>query len=427
MSYAIIRNAKYTKGETGRAYVHNERKTKNHTNKDIDPTRTDLNFYIKKSNGTYIQEFNRIKKEYDLKGQIKVTSNITCEMLVTSDKEFFDKIGLNETKRYFQEAYNCIAEYKRLGKENIVSAVVHLDELTPHMHLIYIPVVHTQDKEGNPINKLSCRDFWRGQNSYRTLQDTFFKHMKSKGFDLERGLASEITGAENLKIEALKQVTNYHNTEKILQETLEFPQTQDLSEINKFMINRDEKIREKIIKPRDELIQKLFSENLTYRTELSKKANILDKAEKYEKEYTSLTAKTQELEQKCSNLENEFDTKVAEVETKYTKQINDLQINFSNQTHKLKSDYENEIYAIEHKAKKKINELEKENRGLRRIIETFKFTIDKVFNWVAEKFVSKDKVEDLKADFEYDTYTSLDPQRQLDRLDRQKDDYDMEM
>ncbi len=74
-----------------------------------------------------------------------------CEMLFTSDKEFFDKIGEKETKRYFEESYNFICSYKNLGEKNIISAVVHLDEGTAHMHLIYIPVIHTKDKERKEI------------------------------------------------------------------------------------------------------------------------------------------------------------------------------------------------------------------------------------------------------------------------------------
>ena len=49
MSYAIIRNEKLTRAESYGAYVHNDRKAKNHSNKDIDPTRTYLNFYCKEN------------------------------------------------------------------------------------------------------------------------------------------------------------------------------------------------------------------------------------------------------------------------------------------------------------------------------------------------------------------------------------------
>ena len=180
MSYAIIRNEKLTRVEAQGAYIHNARRSKGHTNKDIDNTRTHLNFYCKKNEQTYIKEFDRIKKEYDLKGHIRSNSIILCEMMITSDNEFFDKIGLEETKRYFRESYEFVCNYKNLGEKYIVSAVVHLDETTPHMHLIYIPVIHTKDKEENEIDKICARDFWRGRDSYRDLQMSFINTSHQK-------------------------------------------------------------------------------------------------------------------------------------------------------------------------------------------------------------------------------------------------------
>ena len=170
MSYAIIRNEKLTRAESYGAYVHNDRKAKNHSNKDIDPTRTHLNFYCKENETTY---------------------------MITSDNEFFKKIGLKETKRYFIESYKFVCNYKNLGERNIISAAVHLDETTPHMHLTFIPVIHTKDEQGNAIDKICARDFWRGRDSYRKLQNDFYKYVTSKGFDLERGLPVEETGAKH--------------------------------------------------------------------------------------------------------------------------------------------------------------------------------------------------------------------------------------
>ncbi len=98
-------------------------------------------------------------------------------MVFISDKEFFDTIGMEETKRYFEESYNFICNYKNLGEKNIVSAVVHFDETTPYMHLIYIPVIHTKDKNGKEIDKVCCRDFWKGRDSYRNLQNAFYEYI----------------------------------------------------------------------------------------------------------------------------------------------------------------------------------------------------------------------------------------------------------
>ena len=66
MSYAIIRNDKLTRVDAQGSYIHNDRRSKGHSNKDIDPSRTHLNFYCKENQLTYIKEFDRMKKEYDL-------------------------------------------------------------------------------------------------------------------------------------------------------------------------------------------------------------------------------------------------------------------------------------------------------------------------------------------------------------------------
>ncbi|MCI8486692.1 MAG: hypothetical protein HFJ20_06440 [Clostridia bacterium] len=57
-----------------------------------------------------------MKKEYDLKGIIKCNSIIMCEIMITSDNAFFNKIDLEETKRYFKESYKFVCNYKNLEK-----------------------------------------------------------------------------------------------------------------------------------------------------------------------------------------------------------------------------------------------------------------------------------------------------------------------
>jgi len=112
-----------------------------------------------------------------------------------------------------------------------MSATVHRDESTPHMHLIFLPVVHTTDKKGDPIDKLACSEFWRARDSYRQLQNDFHKYITSKGFELERGLPVEETGAKHEKIEHLKKITNFENTKKVLDSiNLELPEVPDIKD-----------------------------------------------------------------------------------------------------------------------------------------------------------------------------------------------------
>ena len=207
MGYAIIRNTKYTMGQLNVIFRHNERKNTNYSNKDINKSNGIHNYSIKSCNIPYSKRFNEIKNEYNLQGRIKKTSNVVCEYVITSSKEFFEEIGEKETKRYFETAYKFVAGFKNLGEQYIISSKVHMDETTPHMHLVFIPVIHKLDKKsGKVIDKISCSEFWQGKNSYKVLQNNFYKYMTRAGFELSRG---ETEKNEHIPIEKLKVITNY--------------------------------------------------------------------------------------------------------------------------------------------------------------------------------------------------------------------------
>ena len=207
MSYAIIRNEKYTLNQLSVLYRHNERKNTNYSNKDIILENGKNNYSIKYCPTTYEKAFRDIKKQYNLQGKIKNISNVACEYIITASPDFFENLSQDEIKRYFESAYNFVCGFKNLGEQYIISAKVHLDESTPHLHLVYLPVVHTIDKKsGKDIEKLCCTDFWKGKNSYKYLQDNFYNYIIKSGFDLERGDTRE---NKHIKIEDLKKVTNY--------------------------------------------------------------------------------------------------------------------------------------------------------------------------------------------------------------------------
>lgn len=391
MSYAIVRNEKLTRAEINGKGTHNDRKAKNHSNKDIDPTRTHLNYYIKKNEFTYTKEFDKYIKENNLKGHLRSNSIIMCQMIFTSDQSFFDKIGEKETKRYFDECYKFICNYKNLGEKNIISAVVHLDEGAPHMHLMFVPVVHTKDKEGNKIDKICARDFWKGRDSYRKLQDAYFNHVKSKGFDLERGMFIEDTGRKHYTIEEYKKITNYENTKKVLNDIkLDLPDVPDITDIGKFTLKRDEKILDEIIKPKDDLIKELYRDNLSLHKELTKQSKVIDEAQKYQKERNSIIADNQELHNTVKNLEYEYKEKKKTLE----------------------NEFEDKSFNLEWQYKNKFHKLEKENQHLHKVIDKFKETTKKFIKWICKKFDLPSEDEIIR-DFEKETHTFIDAEKQI--------------
>ena len=388
MSYAIVRNEKLTRDEINGKGTHNDRKAKNHSNKDIDSSRTHLNYYLKKNTLTYTKEFDKYLQETKVQAHLRNNSIVMCQMIFTSDQAFFDKIGEQETKRYFDECYKFICNYKNLGEKNIISAVVHLDEGAPHMHLMFVPVVHVKDKDGKEIDKICARDFWKGRDSYRKLQDAYFNHVKSKGFDLERGMFVEDTNRKHYTIEEYKKITNYENTKQVLNSIkLDLPNVPDIANIGKFTIKRDEKILEEIIKPKDDLIKELYKDNLSLHKELSKQSKIIAEAEKYQKERNSIIADNQSLRLKVAYIEK---------------------------------NYQNKEFDLEWQYKSKIKNLEKENKKLNKIIDKFKETITKFIKWICKNFELPSE-DEIVRDFEKETRTFLDAEKQLKKEKIEKD------
>ena len=404
MSYAIVRNEKLTRKQAHGISVHNDRKAKKHSNNEIDISKSHLNYYIKKNALNYIKEFDKTKEKYHLQGQIRSNSIIICELIFTSDLEFFNKIGDVETKRYFEESYKFICNYKKLSEKYIISAVVHLDESTPHMHLAYIPVIKTTDKESKDIDKICCRDFWKGKDSYRKLQDNYYDYITSKGFKLERGLPSEKTQRKHEKIQDFKQITNFKNTKKLLDTmTLELPSIPDIKDIKKVMLNRDEKIVNEIIKPKDNLIQELYNENILLNKELSKQANLVNLAEKYQKEKQDLVNTNIDLINKYKQ----------------------LKIDFTNKQKQLNYKYKDEVYKLDCKYQRLINNLEKEIRYLNKVIDKFKFAIQKFISWVCHKF-SAPSEDTLIKDFEKETYIYFNIEKQV-KFEENEKEFDIEL
>ena len=250
MSYAIIRNANYKKDNLAGVYKHNERKNTNYSNKEINKNNSIKNYSIKQCNTTYSKAINQLINEDNLKCRITSYTNLVCEFIITSDKDFFEQIGEDETKRYFKTAYDFVSNYKNLGEKYILSAKVHLDESTPHLHIVFVPVIHKIDKNsGKQISKIACSEYWKGKDSYKQLQDDFYQYITKHDFNLERGKSKNL---EHLSTEKLKQITHYENIKyELTHEQIQPINTQDTNLIiqqNKELINYANKLKMQLSK-----------------------------------------------------------------------------------------------------------------------------------------------------------------------------------
>lgn len=137
----------YKGPEISHIEVHNERtKEKYASNPDVDASRTHLNFHLIEPQGKYREEAEKQIAEAGCR--TRTDSVRLVEVLFTASPEFFQGKKKKEIKEFFQEALNFLES--RQNPNTIISAVVHMDEKTSHMHLSFVPL--TED------GRLSAKD-----------------------------------------------------------------------------------------------------------------------------------------------------------------------------------------------------------------------------------------------------------------------------
>ena len=298
-------------------------------------------------------EFNKKKKDI----------NLLDGLIITSGQEFFESLGMefvdtgevyktgdnkgkqikhvlidnehqltDKARKYFDLSFEFIVNY--VGKENIRYCAIHLDELTPHMHIYFTPVVNSvlrkvfaTDENGHRLTKeitkkdgtkkqvpiqlknengknvykkvegkfLNHDQFWKqkgGNASYTLLQDDFNEYMKENGFNLFRG---EIGGNKTHLTNAMKQQQELQAQNEMIKSENELLIEANKSE-NKIIDKVDQETSKDILNPVKKGIIKQYKdidiENLsTYSKELIedniKKTNQIKKLNKQVENFES--------------------------------------------------------------------------------------------------------------------------------------------
>ena len=178
MSYLVFHLSKYKSSNIVGLQRHNQRENKNYSNQDIDMSLSNLNFDLVNS-----QKISFTKKVKDIIDTKKTTQRTIrkdavtyCECIISSDNDFFKNLDIKEQQRFFEVSLKFLEN--RIGKDNIISANVHLDETTPHMHLGFVPM--------NLDGSLSAKKMVN-RNFLREIQENLPYTLQKNGFDIQRG------------------------------------------------------------------------------------------------------------------------------------------------------------------------------------------------------------------------------------------------
>ena len=207
--YAIMRFAKYKGPEITNIEAHNERrKEKYASNPDIDLSHSKHNFHLIEPPQRY-----RAEAEHQISAagcRTRKDSVRVVEVLFTATPEFFKGKKLPEIRQYFEETLRFFVQYQ--SRETIISAVVHMDEKTPHMHLSFVPLT--------PDGRLSAKEIVGNKKKLSWWQDKFWEHMVLKYPDLERGESASQTGRDHIPPRVFKEMTRLTKQKAKLEELL---------------------------------------------------------------------------------------------------------------------------------------------------------------------------------------------------------------
>ena len=255
-NFSVARIETRTRATVGKFERHIERKNDSYENMNVDLSRTPMNVSFKSCGElTYNEHLDQMigAGMVSLKG-LKPDATVFDEMIMDVNTDYFEQNGGYEYAcRFYEEAFH-FAE-KLYGKDNIVSAVMHADELNTamtekygrliyhyHLHIMALPVVDKEvrwtkrckdpelvgkvkevihqvshskkwksekalDENGNPILNSKGKPVYHA--SYSILQDKFYEHMQEAGFNGfsrgERGSTAENLASLEFKIKKDKE------------------------------------------------------------------------------------------------------------------------------------------------------------------------------------------------------------------------------
>ena len=226
-NYAVARVQQYTKASIGKSERHIERKNESYENMNVDLTQTPRNVHFQSCGDlTYNAYLDKLVEEgaISLRG-LRPDAKLFDEMIFDVNTAYFEEHGgYDYACRFYEEVFRFAQ--KEYGPENILSAVMHADELNSaltdklgypvyhyHLHVVALPVVEKEvryskrckdpelrGKVKEVVHQISHSKKWASPKvidedghthlikSYSLLQDRFFEHMRDAGFeDFERG------------------------------------------------------------------------------------------------------------------------------------------------------------------------------------------------------------------------------------------------
>ena len=212
MASVILRFSKQKGNPATKIEAHHERtKEEYKSNPDIDTSKSKNNIHLIAPQMRYKAEVDKRIKESGCR--VRKDSTRFVDTLITASPEFFWNMTHEKMVEYFQRAVDFMK--LKIRPDMIFSAVVHLDEKTPHLHLCFVPL--TED------NRLTAKEILGNRAKLSKWQDEFHEFMAKFYPDIERGTSATLTNRKHIPSNIFKSAAKLEKMqeeiEKVLKET----------------------------------------------------------------------------------------------------------------------------------------------------------------------------------------------------------------
>ena len=229
MNYAIFRSEPImTTHDLAQIGSHNQREKKAYnSNPNIKLELTKDNIEIVPLQKKYVKGFKNKVKDYEkehnermktersdrrktFNQMLNKSKNVVAdELLFTATHKFFDNMSKEDIRKWADTCMEFVYEDLGYTKGQVLHATVHLDEETPHLHCVVIPLIKKFDKRTNTERyTISKKTYIKDKIHLSELQDKYHERLTSKGYDLERGIKGST--AKHQKVRELKKTTRYY-------------------------------------------------------------------------------------------------------------------------------------------------------------------------------------------------------------------------
>lgn len=325
LNYAIFRSEPImTIPDLAQIGSHNKREKKAYnSNPDIKKELSKNNIELVPLTEKYVKGFynltNEYRKQHEEKQKIersdrKKTFNqmlnksrnvVADELLFTATSEFFKEMTIDDIKDWANTCMEFV--YNDLGytKEQVLHSVVHLDEKTPHIHCVVVPLVKKFDNRTNTERyTITKKEYIKDKIHLSQLQDMYHKRLVDKGYDLERGIKG--SDNQNINIKQYKQMTKKINHSlNVRNEKFDSA----MSELEENMKSNKNTIFDKeYVKVKRETfdsMNKVIDESKKIKEIQPKLQSIFDEVENYANSYKSLEKQNRKYAKEVNILEKE--------------------------------------------------------------------------------------------------------------------------